>query len=154
MGSAPGCTLEPRAAVRAGLGLHRRLVYANLRLAWFDEFQRYGVDELGNRPIHPHDFYFLAGVYRQRLQTIHFEHIENASSSSSYASFISSMGKPGLTARTSSECVARKAKARGRQLPGMSRIHTHGSNTRSGRRNGRGHGHLMLRDGSDGDEGR
>ena len=61
------------------LGLHRRLVYANLRLAWFEEFQRYWVDELGNRPIHPHDFYFLAAVYRQRLQTIHFEHIENAS---------------------------------------------------------------------------
>jgi SAM-dependent methyltransferase len=60
------------------LGLHRRLVYANLRLAWFEEFQRYWVDELGNRPIHPHDFYFLAGVYRQRLQTIHFEHIEDA----------------------------------------------------------------------------
>jgi SAM-dependent methyltransferase len=60
------------------LGLHRRLVYANLRLGWFHEFQRYWVDELGNRPIHPHDFYFLAGVYRQRLQTIHFEHIEDA----------------------------------------------------------------------------
>ena len=61
------------------LGLHRRLVYANVRLGWFHEFQRYWVGELGNRPIHPHDFYFLSGVYRQRLQTIHFEHIENAS---------------------------------------------------------------------------
>jgi len=60
------------------LGLQRRLVYANLRLGWFHEFQRYWVEELGNRPIHPHDFYFLAGVYRQRLQAIHFEHIENA----------------------------------------------------------------------------
>src|SRR5882672_10536400 len=60
------------------LGLHRRLVYANLALGWFYEFQRYWVEELGNRPIHPHDFYFLSGVYRQRLQTIHFEHIENA----------------------------------------------------------------------------
>ncbi len=60
------------------LGLHRRLVYANLRLGWFHEFQRYWGDELGNRPIHPHDFYFLAGVYRQRLQTIHFDHIEDA----------------------------------------------------------------------------
>ena len=60
------------------LGWHRRLVYANLRLDWFFEFQRYWVEELGNRPIHPHDFYFLAGVYRQRLQTIYFEHIENA----------------------------------------------------------------------------
>jgi len=60
------------------LGLQRRLVYANLRLGWFHEFQRYWVEELGNRPLHPHDFYFLAGVYRQRLQTIYFEHIENA----------------------------------------------------------------------------
>jgi SAM-dependent methyltransferase len=61
------------------LGLQRRLIYANLRLRWFHEFQRYWVEELGNRPIHPHDFYFLAGAYRQRHQTIHFEHIENAS---------------------------------------------------------------------------
>ena len=59
------------------LGWHRRLVYANLRLDWFFEFQRYWVGELGNRPIHPHDFHFLSGVYRQRLQTIHFEQIEN-----------------------------------------------------------------------------
>jgi 2-polyprenyl-3-methyl-5-hydroxy-6-metoxy-1,4-benzoquinol methylase len=59
------------------LGWHRRLVYADLRLDWFFEFQRYWVDELGNRPIHPHDFHFLSGVYRQRLQTIYFEQIEN-----------------------------------------------------------------------------
>jgi 2-polyprenyl-3-methyl-5-hydroxy-6-metoxy-1,4-benzoquinol methylase len=58
------------------LGLHRRLVYANLKLDWFHEFQQYWVEELGNRPIHPHDFYFLSGVYRQRLQTIYFEHLE------------------------------------------------------------------------------
>lgn len=58
------------------LGLHHRLIYANLRLDWFHEFQRYWVDELGNRPIYPHDFYFLSGVYRQRLQTIYFEQIE------------------------------------------------------------------------------
>jgi 2-polyprenyl-3-methyl-5-hydroxy-6-metoxy-1,4-benzoquinol methylase len=60
------------------LGWHRRLIYANLRLDWFFEFQRYWVEELGNRPIHPHDFYFLSGVYRQRLQTIYFEQIEKA----------------------------------------------------------------------------
>jgi len=58
------------------LGLHRRLVYANLKLEWFYRFQEYWVEELGNRPIHPHDFYFLAGIYRQRLQTIHFESLE------------------------------------------------------------------------------
>ncbi|HXJ77808.1 MAG TPA: class I SAM-dependent methyltransferase [Candidatus Methylomirabilis sp.] len=58
------------------LGVYRRLVYANIALGWFREFQRYWVEELGNRPIHPHDFYFLHGVYRQRLQTIHFEQIE------------------------------------------------------------------------------
>jgi SAM-dependent methyltransferase len=55
------------------LGLHRRLVYANLRLDWFREFQEYWAGELGNRPIHPHDFYFLSGVYRQRLQDSRFE---------------------------------------------------------------------------------
>jgi 2-polyprenyl-3-methyl-5-hydroxy-6-metoxy-1,4-benzoquinol methylase len=51
-------------------GWHRALVYANLELGWFEEFQRYWVDELANRPIHPHDFYHLTGVYRQRLQSI------------------------------------------------------------------------------------
>jgi 2-polyprenyl-3-methyl-5-hydroxy-6-metoxy-1,4-benzoquinol methylase len=58
------------AAVKTGL--HRRLVYANLRLDWFHEFNDYWVNALGCRPIHPHDFYFLSGVYRQRLQTIDF----------------------------------------------------------------------------------
>jgi SAM-dependent methyltransferase len=58
------------------LGWHRRLVYANLKLDWFFEFQRYWVEELGNRPIHPQDFAFLSGIYRQRLQTIYFEQIE------------------------------------------------------------------------------
>ena len=58
-------------------GLYRRLLYANLRLDWFFEFQEYWVRELGNRPIQPHDFYYLSGVYRQRLQTIHFEHLQN-----------------------------------------------------------------------------
>jgi SAM-dependent methyltransferase len=51
-------------------GLHRRLVYANIRLGWFMEFQQYWVEELRNRPIHPHDFYFLAGSYRRRAQEI------------------------------------------------------------------------------------
>ena len=60
------------------LGWHRRLVYAGLWLDWFFEFQRYWVEELGNRPIHPHDFHFLSGIYRQRLQTIHFEQIEDS----------------------------------------------------------------------------
>ena len=55
-------------------GLHRRLIYANLRLDWFFQFQQYWVGELGNRPIQPHDFHFLHGVYRQRLQDIHFDH--------------------------------------------------------------------------------
>jgi 2-polyprenyl-3-methyl-5-hydroxy-6-metoxy-1,4-benzoquinol methylase len=58
------------AAVKTGL--HRRLVYANLRLDWFREFNDYWVNALGCRPIHPHDFYFLSGTYRQRLQTIDF----------------------------------------------------------------------------------
>jgi 2-polyprenyl-3-methyl-5-hydroxy-6-metoxy-1,4-benzoquinol methylase len=51
-------------------GRHRRLVYANHRLDWFYEFQAYWTDALGNRPIHPHDFYHLYGVYRQRLQSV------------------------------------------------------------------------------------
>ena len=61
------------------LGLHRRLVYANLRLGWFHEFNQYWSEALGNRPIQPHDFYYLFGVYRQRLQTIHFPQLENPS---------------------------------------------------------------------------
>jgi 2-polyprenyl-3-methyl-5-hydroxy-6-metoxy-1,4-benzoquinol methylase len=66
-------------ARRYGLGalvktrLHRRLVYANLKLGWFKEFQEYWVGELGNRPIHPHDFYFLMGVYRQKAQQMEIE---------------------------------------------------------------------------------
>jgi len=52
------------------LGVHRRLIYANLRLDWFHEFQQYWVNALGNRSILPHDFLYLAGVYRQRLQSI------------------------------------------------------------------------------------
>jgi SAM-dependent methyltransferase len=59
-------------------GLQRRLVYADLRLDWFVEFQRYWVGELGNRPLQPHDFHFLHGVYRQRLQDIHFDHLGDA----------------------------------------------------------------------------
>jgi SAM-dependent methyltransferase len=58
-------------------GLHKRLVYANLRLDWFHEFQEYWLRELGNRPIQLHDFYFLTGVYRQRMQTIHFESLQD-----------------------------------------------------------------------------
>ena len=42
------------------------------------EFQRYWVEELGNRPLQPHDFYFLSGVYRQRLQSIDFEQLSRA----------------------------------------------------------------------------
>lgn len=59
-----------------GSRLYPRLVLANLRLDWFFEFREYWVQELGNRPIQLHDFYHLAGVYRQRLQNIHFEHFE------------------------------------------------------------------------------
>jgi 2-polyprenyl-3-methyl-5-hydroxy-6-metoxy-1,4-benzoquinol methylase len=79
VGSAAGLGALARLASRArlyGLGLlvlmgwHRALVYANLELGWFEEFRRYWVDELGNRPIQPHDFYYLSGVYRQRLQSI------------------------------------------------------------------------------------
>ena len=59
------------------LGWQRRLVHASLRLDWFDEFQDYWVNALGYRPLHAHDFHFLSGVYRARLQTIRFDQLEN-----------------------------------------------------------------------------
>jgi 2-polyprenyl-3-methyl-5-hydroxy-6-metoxy-1,4-benzoquinol methylase len=55
------------------LGAHRRLVHGRLRLDWFDEFREYWMSALGNRPIEPHDFAFLLGVYRQRFQTLERE---------------------------------------------------------------------------------
>ena len=55
------------------LGLHRRLVYANLKLDWFHEFRDYWMTALGNRPLEPHDFTFLLGVYRQRFQALDAE---------------------------------------------------------------------------------
>ena len=51
-------------------GLHKRLVYANLRLDWFHEFRAYWCGVLGGRPIHPLDFGYLLGVYRARGQDI------------------------------------------------------------------------------------
>lgn len=84
--SGDGLGVLGRAASRARLyataalvasGLHRRLVYANMRLDWFEEFREYWTRELGYRPIHPHDFYFLFGVYRQRLQTIDFPNLND-----------------------------------------------------------------------------
>jgi hypothetical protein len=48
-------------------GMHERLVHANLRLDWFREFHAYWTDALGNRPLNPHEFHFLHGVYRQRV---------------------------------------------------------------------------------------
>jgi 2-polyprenyl-3-methyl-5-hydroxy-6-metoxy-1,4-benzoquinol methylase len=50
------------------LGLHQRLVYSHLALDWFQEFREYWMSALGNRPLEPHDFAFLLGVYRQRFQ--------------------------------------------------------------------------------------
>ena len=47
-----------------------RLVYSNMALGWFHEFERYWVGELGLRPLTPQDFHFLKGVYRQRFQTL------------------------------------------------------------------------------------
>ena len=51
-------------------GLWRRLLYANLKLAWFYEFREYWVKELGLRRIELPDFYFLSGVYRQKFQAL------------------------------------------------------------------------------------
>ena len=41
---------------------------------WFNEFRDYWVSELGNRPIDPHDFCFLKGVYRQKFQDLSVPH--------------------------------------------------------------------------------
>ena len=51
-------------------GVHRRLVYASLRLAWFPAFAAYWTSALGGRHLSPADFHHLAGVYRQRAQTL------------------------------------------------------------------------------------
>jgi 2-polyprenyl-3-methyl-5-hydroxy-6-metoxy-1,4-benzoquinol methylase len=77
--SADGLSLSSRLAIRwrrfitwqlHRMGYHQRLVHANLKLGWFQEFQSYWVHELGNRPINPHDFHFLRGIYRQRFQDV------------------------------------------------------------------------------------
>lgn len=77
-------------------GLHRRLVYANLRLGWFLEFQRYWVEELGNRPIHPHDFHFLAGSYRSRAQEIGLPQGETGAAAVSDDSHLETWRDPAL----------------------------------------------------------
>lgn len=55
------------------LGVHQRLVYSHLSLGWFHEFREYWMSALGNRPLEPHDFAFLTGVYRQRFQALDAE---------------------------------------------------------------------------------
>lgn len=50
-------------------GLHRRLIYANLNLGWFREFEAYW-REIGGRPLHPIDFVYLAGHYRAKGQDL------------------------------------------------------------------------------------
>lgn len=52
------------------LGIHKRLIYTNLKLDWFYEFRDYWMKELGLRRIEPHDFYYLAGAYRQKFQQL------------------------------------------------------------------------------------
>lgn len=51
-------------------GLHRRLVYANLKLDWFFEFRHYWMKVLELRRLELHDFYFLSGLYRQKFQAL------------------------------------------------------------------------------------
>lgn len=46
------------------------MIYSGLVLGWFDEFRDYWVGELGLRPIHPPDFHFLSGIFRQRFHTL------------------------------------------------------------------------------------
>jgi 2-polyprenyl-3-methyl-5-hydroxy-6-metoxy-1,4-benzoquinol methylase len=52
------------------LGIYQKLIYSNIKLDWFYEFRDYWVNELGNRPINPCDFYFLLGIYRQKFQNV------------------------------------------------------------------------------------
>ncbi|MBN1493701.1 MAG: methyltransferase domain-containing protein [Candidatus Omnitrophica bacterium] len=52
------------------LGIYRRLLYANMIVSWFDEFRHYWVNELNNRPIQLHDFYYLFGIYRSKFQDV------------------------------------------------------------------------------------
>lgn len=52
------------------LGIYRKLIYSNLKLNWFYEFNNYWVNELGNRNIEPHDFYYLYSHYRTMFQAL------------------------------------------------------------------------------------
>jgi len=51
-------------------GIKKRLIYSSLSLEWFYKFRDYWTGELGGRPINPHDFYFLFGIYRQKFQAV------------------------------------------------------------------------------------
>ena len=51
-------------------GIHKRLIYSNFSLSWFYNFRNYWTNELGGRPINPHDFYFLFCHYRQKYQDL------------------------------------------------------------------------------------
>lgn len=62
-----------RRSIVAGLyasGLWRRLIYSHIILGWFYEFRQYWMKELEGRRLEPYDFYYLAGVYRQKFQAL------------------------------------------------------------------------------------
>jgi SAM-dependent methyltransferase len=59
-------------------GIWQRLVYSNWLLGWFEEFNTYWTKRLGLRPLHPPDFWFLYGVYRQRFQTLRLPEHEDS----------------------------------------------------------------------------
>jgi len=55
--------------------IYQKLIHSNLKLDWFYEFRNYWVNELGNRPIDPPDFYFLMCVYRQKFQDVEISNV-------------------------------------------------------------------------------
>jgi 2-polyprenyl-3-methyl-5-hydroxy-6-metoxy-1,4-benzoquinol methylase len=46
-------------------GIYDRLLFSNLILSWFYEFQYYWIHELQGFNMRPHDFFFLLGDYRK-----------------------------------------------------------------------------------------
>ncbi|MDA8168363.1 MAG: class I SAM-dependent methyltransferase [Nitrospiraceae bacterium] len=51
-------------------GIYDFLLRTHVLTGWFDEFRRYWVGELGNRPVNIHDFYFLQNLYRMKFQDL------------------------------------------------------------------------------------
>lgn len=55
------------------LGLLEKLMCSNLLIGWFEEFRKFWVDYLKNRPIDIIDFHFLRVNYRTKFQEVSYE---------------------------------------------------------------------------------